>query len=333
MKGSLLHSGSPNTVESRKRGADELKCHGCAIHTKNNLHTQFWSGLVREATEDDEHLVSSVAQATTCHFTTSPSPKTFLSHCGMPQRPICCIDMCSDGQCNECLCPCRRSLIFFCVSSPNDISLLALPLFLDVTVVTYLSVEPHTMFTSIGFNVVTHFQVSAEPKTSHTIIVKFNPTPCVSFSEVAGLSLFQYSLLYFRCILDDSPALFLAISTSYIVLKNILLSAFGFLGIGRVCYHALPDLRDCNSYDAGPRQEIFTPGSSCSRSYFRDFKRINPPDSVFHWNIYIVFRRRSAFQSQKTMSGIEEQVIRYVLKCSWSWTSPKSWEINLVTRK
>lgn len=34
------------------------------------------------------------------------------------------------------------------------------------------------------------------------IIVKFNSTPWVSFLEVAGLSFLQYSLLYFRCILD-----------------------------------------------------------------------------------------------------------------------------------
>ena len=68
MKGSLLHSGSPNTVESRKRDADELKCHGCTIHTKNNLHTQFLVRVGQESRKDDEHLVSSVAQATTCHL-------------------------------------------------------------------------------------------------------------------------------------------------------------------------------------------------------------------------------------------------------------------------
>ena len=51
-------------------------------------------------------------------FTTSPSPKTFLSHCGMPQRPICCSDMCSDVM-QWVLVTYRRSLIFFCVSSPQ----------------------------------------------------------------------------------------------------------------------------------------------------------------------------------------------------------------------
>ena len=96
MKGSLLHSGSLNTVESRKKDADELKCHGCTIHTKNNLHTQFLVRVGQESRKDDEHLVSSVAQAIACHLTTSPSPKTFLSHFGMPQRSICCSDMCSD---------------------------------------------------------------------------------------------------------------------------------------------------------------------------------------------------------------------------------------------
>ena len=116
----------------------------------------------------------------------------------------------------------------------------------------------------------------------------------------------------------------------YSLVLNLNLRVHG----GRLWTIIGPILREAYySYDAGPRQEIFTPGLSCSRSYFRDFKRINPPDLVFHWNIYIVFRRQSAFQSQKAMSGLEEQVIRYVLKCSWSWTSQKSWEINLDTRK
>ena len=73
-------------------------------YTRKIIYTHNLVRVGQESRKDDEHLVSSVAQATTCHFTTSPSPKTFLSHCGMPQRPICCSDMCSDVM-HECLWP------------------------------------------------------------------------------------------------------------------------------------------------------------------------------------------------------------------------------------
>ena len=82
---------------------------------------------------------------------------------------------------------------------------LPLPLFLRLTFVTSLSVEPHTKFTSIGFNAVTHSQVSVPSSLSssfHKPSSSSDMFTFASFSEVAGLTLFQYSLLYFRCILD-----------------------------------------------------------------------------------------------------------------------------------
>ena len=80
-----------------------------------------------------------------------------------------------------------------------------LALFLRIILVTTLSVEPHTKFTSIGFNVVTHSQVSVPSSLSssfHKPSSSSDMFTFASFSEVAGLTLFQYSLLYFRCILD-----------------------------------------------------------------------------------------------------------------------------------
>ena len=60
-----------------------------------------------------------------------------------------------------------------------------------------------------------------------------------------------------------------------LILKNILLSGFRFLGIGRVCYHALPDLRDCNSYDAAQQDRVKKSSSQARHVHDPIFEILN----------------------------------------------------------
>ena len=171
-------------------------------YTRKIIYTLVRVG--QESRKDDEHLVSSVAQATTCHFTTTPSPKTFLSHCGMPQRPICCIDMCSDVmQWVLVTVPTQPHFLPRFLPPPIFFSFL-LAFFLRIILVATLSVEPHTKFTSIGFNVVTHSQVSLPSSLSFSSHKPVSLSSDIFTVATYGdfISFLQYSLLYFRYILD-----------------------------------------------------------------------------------------------------------------------------------